>query len=328
MSTITLAPMEGVVDYLLRELLTESGGIDLCVTEFIRVTDTRLPTATFYRLCPELRHGCRTRSGTPVHIQLLGNNPELLGYNAAKAARLGALGIDLNFGCPAKTVNRHKGGAVLLKEPELIHDIVSAVRKAVPSDIPVTAKMRLGYLDSELLLENAQAIESAGASTLTVHARTKLQAYKPPAYWDELVAVREALNIKLVANGDIFTVEDAARCREVTGCPDIMIGRGILRDPSLPAAIVAEAQEHCPEVHWQRSLDIIQRFTQKVVQAPESPEKEHPYYINNPRRYLDGRLKQWLSMMSKRSQRAQTLFDRVKRETCLQGLSQIIQEAV
>ena len=101
MSTITLAPMEGVVDYLLRELLTEAGGIDLCITEFIRITDTRLPTQTFHRICPELKHDCRTRSGTPVHIQFLGNNPEMLAYNAAKAARLGALGIDLNFGCPA-----------------------------------------------------------------------------------------------------------------------------------------------------------------------------------------------------------------------------------
>ncbi|WP_245662985.1 tRNA dihydrouridine synthase [Endozoicomonas arenosclerae] len=327
MSTITLAPMEGVVDYLLRELLTEAGGIDLCVTEFIRITDTRLPTQTFHRICPELKHGCRTRGGTPVHIQFLGNNPEMLAYNAAKAARLGALGIDLNFGCPAKTVNRHKGGAVLLKEPELIHEIVSAVREAVPADIPVSAKMRLGYLDSDLALENARAIESAGANSVVVHARTKLQGYKPPAHWQELVHLRENLSIPLVANGDIFTIEDAHRCREVSGCQNIMIGRGILRDPDLPAAIVASQNTQCMDERWARSLSLIKRFTEKVVTAPETPEQEHPYFINNPRRYLDGRLKQWLSMMSKSSANAQVLFDKVKRETCLQTLSQIIQKA-
>ncbi|KEQ18648.1 tRNA-dihydrouridine synthase C [Endozoicomonas numazuensis] len=319
--------MEGVVDFLLRELLTEAGGIDLCVTEFIRITDTRLPTQTFHRICPELKNGCRTRGGTPVHIQFLGNNPEMMAYNAAKAARLGALGIDLNFGCPAKTVNRHKGGAVLLKEPELIHEIVSAVRKAVPAEVPVTAKMRLGYLDSDLALENAQAIESAGANSLVVHARTKLQGYKPPAHWQELVALREALSIPLIANGDIFKVEDAQRCREISGCQDIMIGRGILRDPDLPAAIVASQHTQCQEERWARSLSLIQRFTEKVITPPESPEQEHPYFINNPRRYLDGRLKQWLSMMSKSSTNAQILFEKVKRESCLQTLTHIIQAA-
>ncbi|WP_422137515.1 tRNA-dihydrouridine synthase [Endozoicomonas sp. ALC020] len=327
MSTITLAPMEGVVDYLLRELLTEAGGIDLCVTEFIRITDTRLPTQTFHRICPELRHGCRTRSGTPVHIQFLGNNPEMMAHNAAKAARLGALGVDINFGCPAKTVNRHKGGAVLLKEPELIHEIVARVRKEVPDEVPVTAKMRLGYLDGDLALDNALAIESAGANSLVVHARTKLQGYKPPAHWQELVQLREALSIPLVANGDIFNVEDAQRCREVSGCQDIMIGRGILRDPDLPAAIVASQHSQDLEERWTRTLSLIQRFTEKVVSAPDNPEQEHPYFINNPRRYLDGRLKQWLSIMSKSSDNARELFEKVKRETCLQTLSHIIREA-
>lgn len=211
----------------------------------------------------ELRHGCRTRNGTPVHIQFLGNNPEMMAYNAAKAARLGALGVDLNFGCPAKCVVRHKGGAILLKEPELIHKIVSTVRKAVPDEVPVTAKMRLGYLDSDLALDNALAIESAGASSLVVHARNKLQGYKPPAHWQELVQLREALSIPLVANGDIFNVEDAQRCREVSGCQDIMIGRGILRDPDLPAAIVASELSQGQEERWTRSLSLIRGLPKK-----------------------------------------------------------------
>ena len=154
---ITLAPMEGVVDYLTRELLSEAGGLDHCVTEFVRVTDTPLPSSAFYRLCPELHHGCKTRNQTPVTIQLLGSNPDMMAFSAEKAVSLGARSIDINFGCPAKTVNKHKGGAILLKEPEHIYNIVKAVRERVPAHIPVTAKMRLGYDDTDLALDNAQA---------------------------------------------------------------------------------------------------------------------------------------------------------------------------
>src|SRR5690554_1666418 len=101
--------------------------------------------------------------------------------NAARAAELGAPAIDINFGCPAKTVNRHGGGAVLLDEPEQVYQVVAAVRRAVPAQIPVSAKMRLGNLDGELARDNARGIEAAGAAWLTVHGRTKSQGYRPPA---------------------------------------------------------------------------------------------------------------------------------------------------
>ena len=129
---IHLAPMEGLTDFHMRDVLTRIGGYDACVTEFVRVTDRLLPARTFLQACPELRMGGRTRAGTPVHLQLLGSEPEVLADNAALAAALGAPSIDLNFGCPAKTVNRHRGGAVLLDEPETVHAIVAAVRRAVP----------------------------------------------------------------------------------------------------------------------------------------------------------------------------------------------------
>ena len=176
-----LAPMEGLADALMRELLTRVGGYDLCVTEFVRVTDTLLPERTFLRLSPELENGGKTSSGVPVRVQLLGNDPAALSENAAKVAELGAPGVDLNFGCPAPTVNRHRGGAVLLEEPEVIRAIVGAVRRAVPADVPVTAKMRLGLNDTGRALECAQAIEAAGADELIVHARTKVDAYRHPA---------------------------------------------------------------------------------------------------------------------------------------------------
>ena len=185
---LLLAPMEGLIDHSLRDVLTRAGGVDRCVSEFIRVTDQLLPARVFLRLMPELAHGSRTAAGTPVRAQLLGSDAACLADNAARLAALGAEGVDLNFGCPAPTVNRHRGGAVLLDEPDLVHAIVAAVRRAVPASLPVSAKMRLGHRDESLMLDNARAIAAAGACELVVHARTKAHGYRPPAYWERIAA--------------------------------------------------------------------------------------------------------------------------------------------
>ena len=204
-----MAPMEGVVDPYLRALYCEIGGIDLFVTEFIRVTHTLLPPKLFFRLCPELEQPL----AVPVRVQLLGSDSHALAANASRAAALGAPGIDLNFGCPAKTVNKHRGGACLLQEPATLFELVNAVRQATPSNVPVTAKMRLGYLAREGYVENALAIAEAGAQELVVHGRSKTDGYKPPAYWDAIGEIRAALDIPVVANGDIWDLEDFKRCR-------------------------------------------------------------------------------------------------------------------
>ena len=124
---LMLAPMEGVIDHTMRELLTSLGGIDRCVTEFVRVTERLLPSRVFQRLCPELANGGCTTFGVPVYIQLLGGQAGVLADNAARAAELGAAGIDLNFGCPAKNVNRSDGGSIILREPQRVHAIAAAV---------------------------------------------------------------------------------------------------------------------------------------------------------------------------------------------------------
>lgn len=107
---VLLAPMEGVLDSLVRELLTDVNDYDLCITEFLRVVDQLLPAKSFYRLCPELRHASRTPSGTLVRVQLLGQYPQWLAENAARAVELGSYGVDLNCGCPSKLVNGSGGG--------------------------------------------------------------------------------------------------------------------------------------------------------------------------------------------------------------------------
>ncbi len=147
----------------------------------------------------------------PVRVQLLGQPPQWLAENAQTAIELGSPGVDLNFGCPAKTVNKSKGGAVLLKETQTLYDIVKAVRDAVPAEIPVSAKIRLGFEDKSLAIENAIAITEAGASELVVHARTKTEGYKPPAYWDWIAEIKQHTDIPLVANGESWNAEDAKR---------------------------------------------------------------------------------------------------------------------
>lgn len=295
---LLLAPMEGLLDATLRDVLTRTGGIDRCVSEFIRVTNTVLPERAFIRVVPELLNGGYTRAGVPVRAQLLGSDPTLLAENAERLAGLGPHGIDLNFGCPAKTVNQSRGGAVLLDEPELVGRIVAAVRRAVPAHMPVSAKMRLGYNDDERAEECAHAIAEAGADELVIHARTKAHGYRPPAYWDRLAEVRASLpahrRLPVIANGEIWTVADAARCREVTGCEHLMIGRGMVTDPGLALAIKGRGG-----VPWSVLPPLLQVFWQQVSARVE-------------RRHRSGRLKQWLNYLRKRYPEAQAAFDELR----------------
>ncbi|MFM7025781.1 MAG: tRNA dihydrouridine synthase [Limnohabitans sp.] len=296
--SIWLAPMEGLLDHGLRDTLTRVGGIDLCVSEFIRVTDSVLPDRAFMRVVPELRNGSRTQAGVPVRVQLLGSDPACLADNAQSLARLGPAGIDLNFGCPAKTVNRHRGGAVLLQEPELVGQIVAAVRRAVPAHIPVSAKMRLGYEDDALAEDCARAIEAGGASDLVVHARTKVHGYRPPAYWDRIADIRRCVKLPMVANGEIWSVQDAQRCREVTGCDRLMIGRGLVSDPGLALAI-AQSASGGRAVPWSVIRSLMPVFWRHVCGRVAS-------------RHRAGRLKQWLNYLRRTYPEAQMAFDELR----------------
>lgn len=306
--TILLAPMEGLLDHTLRDILTRVGGIDRCVSEFIRVSGTLLPERTFLRVVPELRQGGRTRAGVPVRAQLLGSDPNCLAENAARLASLGPDGIDLNFGCPAKIVNRHGGGAALLDDPELIARIVSAVRRAVPVAMPVTAKMRLGHLDDRRAVECAQAIADAGADELVVHARTKADGYRPPAYWERIADIRAAVQLPMVANGEIWTVADALRCREVSGCHALMLGRGMVANPGLALAIVAASRS--PQVRlpadgmafgWHQLQPLVADFWALVLARADIAD-----------RHRAGRLKQWLHQLRRHHPQAEAIYQAVR----------------
>jgi tRNA-dihydrouridine synthase C len=292
--------MEGLLDFVLRDILTRVGGIDRCVSEFIRITDQLLPERVFTRIVPELHNGGRTFAGVPVRAQLLGSDPACMADNAARLASLGPEGIDLNFGCPANVVNRHGGGAALLKEPETIHTIVTAVRRAVPAHMPVSAKMRLGYLDDSRAVECALAIANGGANEMVVHARTKAQAYRPPAYWERIADIRAAVTIPVVANGEIWTVDDARRCKEISGCDMLMIGRGAVVDPGLGLAIKASGNNAPTDaVTWAQLLPLVLDFWHIVSTRLDSKAQA-------------GRLKQWLNFLRRRFPEAEVAYQALK----------------
>lgn len=313
--TLLLAPMEGLLDFVLRDVLTRVGGVDRCVGEFIRVSGSLLPDRVFFRYLPELRNGGRTLAGVPVRAQLLGSDPASMADNAARLAQLGPEGIDLNFGCPARTVNRHGGGASLLREPERIAAVVAAVRRAVPAHLPVSAKMRLGYDDASQALDCALAMQDGGACEIVVHARTKADGYRPPAYWEQIAPLRQALGVPLVANGEIWTVQDAQRCRAESGCDALMLGRGMVADPGLALALRrADEQPHeehgaAPLLPWSALAPHLARFWQMVCEDLEPGQRA-------------GRLKQWLNLLRRRYPQAQQAFDEVRVMTDQRAITQ------
>ncbi len=305
-----------MLDYVLRDILTRVGGVDACVSEFIRVTDQLLPARVFTRIMPELHTGGRTLAGTPVFGQLLGSDPECLAENAAQLAALGPAGIDLNFGCPAKVVNRHGGGAMLLNDPELIHRIVRAVRRAVPAHVPVTGKMRLGFDDDSRAEDCARAIADGGASHIVVHARTRRDGYRPPAYWARIADLRAVVNIPMIANGEIWNLADALRCREVSGGVDLMLGRGMVTDPGLAWAL----RRHDAQTDWASegmpdggpSAGCELGLPPPVAWADIQPLLPVFWLLVAKRvvsRHRAGRLKQWLNLMRRRYPQAQSIYE-------------------
>ncbi|TRZ90378.1 MAG: tRNA-dihydrouridine synthase family protein [Rhodocyclaceae bacterium] len=308
MARLILAPMEGLADDVLRDVLTHAGTYDWCVTEFVRVTNTLLPHSCYTRICPELRHTSRTRAGTPVRVQLLGSDPAMLAENAARLALLQPTGIDLNFGCPAPLVNRHRGGAALLDEPELLQRIATAVRNAVPRSIPVTAKMRLGITDTGRALDCARALEAGGVQELVVHARTRLDGYRPPARWEWIARIRQTVQLPVIANGEVWNVADYNHIRQASGCIDVMLGRGAVADPWLTARIRGERLAYTTDADWIALFPAIADFWSQVQARVLA-------------RHAPGRLKQWLRLLTRNYPQAEALYRSIRELRCAREVS-------
>ncbi|MES2345400.1 MAG: tRNA-dihydrouridine synthase family protein [Chlamydiota bacterium] len=220
---LILAPMEGVGDRSFRKAMASIGGFDEAVRDFLRVPKNGhiKSLASVYEpdeLAP-----------IPLAAQLMGSDLDLMAAMAQEIERRGAPRIDINCGCPSNTVTGKGAGSSLLKEPSFLHEVATSVVKAV--SIPVTLKMRSGYEDISLFKENLFAAEESGVRYITLHPRTKVEGYTPPARWDLIAEAKELLSVPLVGNGDILNIKDALEMLKITRCDALMIGRGSIINP-------------------------------------------------------------------------------------------------
>ena len=225
------SPLAGVSDRVFRGLVRRWAPEALLFTEMVNATSL------------EMGHGrgkveeLAEESG-PIGVQLFDHRPASMADAARRAEAAGAYLIDINMGCPVRKIARKGGGSGLILDPELAHRIVAAVADAV--QIPVTVKTRLGWCGSDAdPISWCRQLQNAGAQLLTLHGRTREQGFKGSADWDAIAAVRAALSIPLIANGDINSPDDAVRCLERTGAAGVMVGRGTMGAPWLVGQIDA-----------------------------------------------------------------------------------------
>lgn len=231
MNPYILAPMAGVTDLPFRLLCREQGAGLLCM-EMVSakaIQYNNKNTKALLEIHPE---------ESPVSLQLFGSDPNVISEIAKQIEELPFSILDINMGCPVPKIVRNGEGSALMKEPKLVHEIVSKTVKAIKK--PVTVKIRKGFDDSCInAVEIAKIIEDAGASAVAVHGRTREQYYSGKADWDIIRQVKEAVSIPVIGNGDVVSGESAIAMQEQTGCDGVMIGRGAQGNPWIFSELLA-----------------------------------------------------------------------------------------
>ncbi len=224
-SRVLQSPLSGVTDLVFRRLVRRYAPDSMMYTEMVNATGLH-----YVRQLPQIMEV--DPQERPISIQLFDCRPDFLAEAAQMAVEEGADTVDINMGCPVNKITKNGGGSSLLREPETAEAIVRAVVQAV--NVPVTVKTRIGWTDKEInILDFARRMQDAGAQMITVHGRTRAQGYNGPAKWEWIGKVKEILSIPVIANGDIFSVEAAVKCLEMTGADGVMCSRGTLGYPFL-----------------------------------------------------------------------------------------------
>lgn len=224
-NNVFLAPMAGVTDSAFRRICRRFG-CGLVYTEMVSAK------ALYYGDKKTNKMLAVHEEEKPFAVQIFGSEPDIMAQMASTAAGTGASLLDINMGCPAPKIVNNGEGSALMKDIDKIYRIVSAVNKA--SSVPVTVKLRKGFDEAHCnALEAAKAAQAGGAAAVTVHGRTREQYYSGKADWDVIGAVKAALDIPVIGNGDIFCAQDAADMLSYTGCDAVMVGRGAQGNPFL-----------------------------------------------------------------------------------------------
>jgi nifR3 family TIM-barrel protein len=214
--------MEGVTSEPTRGLIASYGPVGLVCTEFVRVAGDKVSRR-------HLERQVRKPDGVALSVQIMGNDAVLMAEAGSVVAAAGADVVDVNLGCPSKMAARKGVGAALLRDPAALRARLTTMSDAVPGLF--SAKLRAGFDSSDLALENARVVESAGADFLTVHPRRRVDLYRGVADWRIVALLRRELSIPVVGNGDVWYAADALRMLSETGCDAVMIGRPALRNP-------------------------------------------------------------------------------------------------
>ncbi len=276
-SKVSLAPMAGITDYVLRSLVRKYSKEALLTTEMISSEFLAQNVQTEITKLDENHH--------PISYQICGHKPHLMKYSAEYLSQFADM-IDINMGCPVNKVVKGQDGCALMRTPELAADLVKAVKDG--TNKPVSVKFRLGYTQDEMnYIEFGQKMQEAGAEFITIHARTRSQFYSGKADWAKIKLLKENVDIPVFANGDITSLEAAAECLELSQADGVAIGRGILGDPTLIHRIAHffKTGEKLPEPDLFEKLEIMKLHLDEEIKlrgenvAIKFFRKFYPYYI-------------------------------------------------
>lgn len=262
-----LAPLEGVSHPLFREMIAEKGGVGIVCTEFVRIGTNPVNEKSM------IKHVVKALD-VPLSVQVMGTHVETMADAAGMVAAAGADVVDINLGCPSPRVVRKGAGSAMLKDPELLYNVLCGMRERVPGIL--SAKIRAGFDEADSVVTTALTVQASGADFLVVHPRRRCDFYQGVADWRIVKTLKESLDIPVIGNGDVWYAADVQRMRDETGCDGVMMGRPALRNPWIfqqSAALAAGETPFSPTgkdvVQW--LVDMHSRYGQEFDYLPKGP---------------------------------------------------------